>query len=48
MRVRFLHVAKTELDDAVDYYNRERPGLEYELLWEVFFAIDRVKQFPRA
>jgi plasmid stabilization system protein ParE len=48
MRVRFLQVAKRELDDAVDYYNREKPGLGYEFLWEVFFAIDRIKQFPQA
>jgi plasmid stabilization system protein ParE len=47
MKVRFLQIAKRELDDAVDYYNRERPGLGYELLWEVFFAIDRIKQFPQ-
>ncbi len=48
MNVRFLQVAKTELDDAVDYYNRERPGLGYEFVWEVFFAIDRIRQFPQA
>jgi plasmid stabilization system protein ParE len=47
MRARFLQIAKRELDDAVDYYNRERPGLGYEFRWEVFFAIDRIKQFPR-
>jgi hypothetical protein len=48
MNVRFLQIAKLELDDAVSYYNRERPGLGYEFLWEVFFAIDRIKQFPQA
>jgi hypothetical protein len=48
MRARFLQVAKRELDDAVDYYNREKPGLGYEFLWEVFFAIDRIKQFSQA
>jgi len=48
MRARFLQPAKRELDDAVEYYNRERPGLGYELLWEVFFGIDRIKQFPQA
>ncbi|MBN1362236.1 MAG: type II toxin-antitoxin system RelE/ParE family toxin [Sedimentisphaerales bacterium] len=46
--MRFLQVAKRELDDAVEYYHRERPGLGHELLWEVFFAIDRIKQFPQA
>jgi len=48
MRVRFLQIAKHELDDTVDYYNREKPGLGYEFLWEIFFAIDRIKQFPQA
>lgn len=48
MKVRFLQVAKVELDDAVDYYNREKPGLGYEFLWEVFFSVDRIKQFPLA
>ncbi len=48
MKARFLQVAKRELDDAVDYYNREKPGLGYEFLWEIFFAIDRIKQFPQA
>ena len=48
MNVRFLQIAKLELDDAVNYYNRERPGLGYEFLWEVFFAIDRIRQFPKA
>ncbi len=48
MNVRFLQVAKVELDDAVEYYNREKAGLGYEFLWEVFFALDRIKQFPQA
>jgi hypothetical protein len=48
MRVRFLQIAKLELDQAVEYYNREKPGLGFELLWEVFSAIDHIKQFPRA
>jgi len=48
MRVRFLQIAKHELDDTVDFYNREKTGLGYEFLWEIFFAIDRIKQFPQA
>lgn len=48
MRVRFLQVAKHELDDVVDYYNHERSGRGYEFLWEVFFGIERIKQFPEA
>ncbi|UCE47474.1 MAG: hypothetical protein JSW47_17985 [Phycisphaerales bacterium] len=48
MKVRFLQVAKVELDETVNYYNQERSGLGYEFLWEVFFAIDRIEQFPQA
>jgi hypothetical protein len=48
MNVKFLQVAKVELDDAVEYYYREKAGLGYEFLWEVLFAIDRIKQFPQA
>ncbi|MBS1257876.1 MAG: hypothetical protein MAG551_00929 [Candidatus Scalindua arabica] len=48
MKVRFFKIAQYELDDAVEYYNVERPGLGYEFLWEVFEAIDRIKAFPEA
>ncbi len=48
MNVRFLQIAKTELDEAVAYYNHEKPALGYEFVWEIFFAIERIKQFPDA
>jgi hypothetical protein len=48
MKVRFFKVAQLELDAGVEYYNVERRGLGYEFLWEVFFAIDRIKQYPNA
>ena len=48
MKVRFFKIAQIELDSAVEYYNGERSGLGYELLWEVFAAIDRIKEFPEA
>jgi len=48
MKTRFLRIAQLELDDAVEYYNAQRPGLGYELLWEVFSTIDRIKGFPQA
>jgi hypothetical protein len=48
MKVRFLQVAKVELDETVNYYNQERSDLGYEFLWEVFFAINRIEQFPQA
>ena len=48
MKIRFLRIAQIELDDSVEYYNGERPGLGYEFLWEVFAAVDRIKAFPDA
>lgn len=36
MNVRFLQIAKLELDDAFNYYNRERPGLGYEFYGKSF------------
>ena len=48
MKVRFLKIAQQELDAGIAYYNAERLGLGFEFLWEVFFAIDRIKQFPAA
>jgi hypothetical protein len=48
MNVRFLKVAQLDLDNAVDFYNTERDGLGLEFLWELFAAIERIKQFPDA
>jgi len=48
MNVRFFKIAQMELDSAIEYYNTERQGLGYEFLWEVFAAIDRIKEFPEA
>lgn len=48
MRVRLLKVAQQELDDGVDYYNNEQPGLGYRFLAEVLETIDRIKEFPEA
>jgi len=48
MNIRFLKIAQIELDSAIEYYNIERSGLGYEFLWEVFSAIDKIKEFPEA
>jgi len=48
MKIRFLKIAQFELDDTVEYYNVESPGLGYRFLREVFAAIDRIKEFPEA
>ena len=46
MRVRILEIALLELEDAVDFYNNECPGLGYEFADEVFNTIDRVSHNP--
>jgi plasmid stabilization system protein ParE len=48
MNIRFLKLAQKELDDAVNYYNRESAGLGYEFLSEVFTTIDRIIEYPNA
>ncbi len=46
MKARFLTPASIELADAIGYYENQRPGLGYELLFEVVAAIDKIIQFP--
>ena len=46
MRVRILEIALLELEDAVDFYSNECPGLGYEFADEVFNTIDRVSHNP--
>ncbi len=48
MKIRFLAVAEIELDEAVEYYNHESPGLGSEFLAEILHALDRIARFPEA
>ena len=48
MRIRFLEIAQIELDEAVEYYKYEAPGLDEAFLTEVLSAIDRIGRFPEA
>ena len=48
MKIRFLDVAGIELDEAVEYYNHESPGLGDEFLTEILHALDRIVRFPEA
>jgi plasmid stabilization system protein ParE len=48
MEIRLLDVAQQELDEAVEYYNAEVPGLGDQFLLEALSAFDRIKQFPKA
>jgi hypothetical protein len=48
MRIRFLETARIELDDAIEYYNYEVPGLGDAFLTEVLNALDRIGKYPEA
>jgi len=48
MKIAFLEVAQTELDDAIQYYNYEVNGLGDEFLTEVLKALRRISEFPEA
>lgn len=47
MRINFLEIAQIELDDAIEYYNYEVPGLGDAFLTEVLNALDRIGEFTR-
>jgi toxin ParE2 len=48
MRIRFLEIAQIELDEAIEYYNHETPGLGKEFLAAVLSALARIGRFPEA
>jgi hypothetical protein len=48
MRLRFLEIARIELDETIEYYNCEAPGLGEEFLIEVLKVLDRIGSFPEA
>lgn len=48
MKTVILETAQNELEDAVDYYNRESPGLGFEFADEVYRTIDRILGMPDA
>ena len=46
MKVNFLKVAETELDDAFEYYESMQSGLGFRFLTEVELAKARITKFP--
>jgi plasmid stabilization system protein ParE len=48
LKILFLRPAEVELREAIDYYNRQSPGLGYEFAAEVKRAIERMKSHPEA
>ncbi len=48
VKINFLEIAQIELDEAVEYYNYEVPGLGDAFLSEVLDALDRIGKYPEA
>ena len=48
MEIRFLDIAQRELDEAIEYYNAESPGLGEQFLLEVLSTLERIRQYPTA
>lgn len=48
MTVRFLEIAEIELDEAIDWYRAQAPGLGDAFLIEVLATADRIARFPQA
>ena len=48
MTVRFLEIAEIELDEAINWYGEQAPGLGDAFLIEVLSAADRIVRFPEA
>jgi plasmid stabilization system protein ParE len=48
MRIRFLQSARLELDEAIEYYNTESPGVGDAFLQEVLASLKRIGDYPEA
>jgi plasmid stabilization system protein ParE len=48
VKIRFLEVAESELDETIAYYDKESPGLGSVFLTEVLSSLERIKAFPAA
>lgn len=48
MKLSILEEAQLELEESVDYYNNECPGLGYEFADEVYRTFDRIVDNPDA
>jgi len=48
MKIRVLDAAQSELEDTIDYYDEQRPGLGFEFAEEVEQALERINHYPEA
>jgi hypothetical protein len=46
--VRFLDIAEIELDEAINWYDLQAPGLGDAFLVEVLAAVQRITLYPEA
>lgn len=46
MNARYLDAAESEFQEAIDYYNQQRPGLGFEFSDEVKDAVVRITNYP--
>jgi len=48
MKIRYIYPSELELDEAVEYYEYQLPGLGKKFYFEVEKAIERIIRFPEA
>ena len=48
MRINLLEIAQLELDETIEYYNIESPGLGDVFLEEFLSCLKRIGEFPEA
>ncbi|VAW46807.1 hypothetical protein MNBD_GAMMA02-291 [hydrothermal vent metagenome] len=48
MKISFLEEAQYELDQAIEYYDFQSPGLGQQFFQEVLNTLDRIASFPQA
>jgi hypothetical protein len=48
MEIRYIYPSQLELDEAIEYYNLQAPGLGTEFFIEVNKTIERITRFPEA
>ena len=48
MKIFINSAAEREFKEAVDYYNRELPGLGFEFALEITNTVERIKKNPEA
>jgi len=48
LKITFLSPAERELDEAVDYYEAQKPGLGNEFLEKVRAAVELIECYPEA